>query len=219
MKRNFHHQKWFRIWAGFTGIGLLSAPSNTSATYATDTPIRYDSHTAQFTLDAEGSRQVVHKRDIKQVRVSSVLIALSGVHERVLSYPFSQVWPTAIRYLRVDQHYKLSDKDKKAGFILFRYPVESEVEGEGSIELIEIVDAAKRPSVKIIVRMSHGPHHLAFTVAKGISDKIRKERGQPAPPPSTHPPTPKPPKDPPNKKPSIPPSMLQDKTKSISMFL
>ncbi|HVH97373.1 MAG TPA: hypothetical protein VM869_01630, partial [Enhygromyxa sp.] len=38
-------------------------------------------------------------------------------NRRVLSYPFEQVWPTAIRYLRIDRGYKVTDRDEEAGYM------------------------------------------------------------------------------------------------------
>lgn len=117
-------------------------------------------------------------------------------HTRVLSYPADQVWPTAIRYLRVDRAYEVVDRDRDAGFILFDFPLEHrpETPGRGSLELVATVDAAGRAAVRLVVSTDAGPTHLPHAIAEGLADKLKQERGQPAPPPSpTPPPEPAPP--------------------------
>ncbi|MCA9651066.1 MAG: hypothetical protein KC501_14210 [Myxococcales bacterium] len=121
-------------------------------------------------------------------------------HSRVLSYPADQVWPTALRYLRVDREFELVDRDQEAGYILFDFPVGTDRDGpkgRGSLELISTVDPAGRPAVKLSVSTDAGPSHLPHAIADGLAAKLRAERGQPPPPPRPEPPapTPKPPED------------------------
>lgn len=101
---------------------------------------------------------------------------------RELSYPFEQVWPAAIRYLRVDRGYEIEDRDADAGYLMFKFPVERG-EGHGALELVRVEDAAGRPSVSMAINTSAGPSHLPHTLLEGIAQKVRQERGQPAPPP------------------------------------
>lgn len=221
MKRNQPNLKRLFLTSWIGPIILLGALGDASGAYpawnrspnslSATIPSTSDS-AIKNGIDSEPEEQK-YTRGQPQQDTLTLAATVSGTHERMLSYPFEQVWPTTIRYLRVNQHYELSDQDKRAGFILFRYPVENELEGEGSIEMIQVVDAASRPSVKLIVRMSQGPHHLAFSIAKGISDKIRKERGQPAPPPKKKP-HPTPPPDASDQAPSELPSAPKEKGKS-----
>ncbi|RMG95537.1 MAG: hypothetical protein D6705_13305 [Deltaproteobacteria bacterium] len=112
---------------------------------------------------------------------------------RTLSYPPDQVFPTAIRYLRVDRGYRVVESDAEAGFILFRFPVGADRTGDGSLEAYGVLDAAGRPSTRVKISTGAGPVHLPYTLLDGLAAKIRAERGQPPPPPST------PPKQPPPK--------------------
>lgn len=107
--------------------------------------------------------------------------------KRTLSYPFSQVWPTAIRYLRIDRGYGIDERDQDAGFVLFSFPMDGDRKGHGSVEMLQTEDASGRPSVQIMVNTSAGPTHLPHTILDGISSKVRSERGQPAPPPPNGP--------------------------------
>lgn len=122
-------------------------------------------------------------------------------HSRVVPYPMAQVWPTALRYLRVDRGYTLVDRDGEAGYVLFDFPIsdagsgaaadaasptraEEEIRvGRGSLELLAMVDASGRPSVKVQVSTDAGPTHLPHAIAEGLAAKLKRERGHPAPPP------------------------------------
>jgi hypothetical protein len=129
-------------------------------------------------------------------------------HARVVPYPMAQVWPTALRYLRVDRGYTLVDRDAEAGYVLFDFPIgegssdrEEETRvGRGSLELLATEDASGRPSVKVHVSTDAGPTHLPHAIAEGLAAKLKRERGQPAPPPPRSPgpgPSPKEPAPPP----------------------
>lgn len=114
--------------------------------------------------------------------------------KRLLSYPLEQVWPSAVRYLRIDRGYKITERDPDAGFILFSFPVGAETTGSGSVEMLKTTDVAGRPSVEIRIATQAGPSHLPHTLLEGIAAKVRAERGQPPPPPPPKSP-PKPPSE------------------------
>jgi len=120
-------------------------------------------------------------------------------HSRVLPYPAERVWPTTIRYLRVDRGFSVVDRDRDAGFILFEFTLgrDGEAKGRGSIELIETADASGRPAVKLQIATDAGPVHLPHAIADGLAAKLKAEQGQPAPPPPSAPPSPTPPPSPP----------------------
>jgi hypothetical protein len=107
-------------------------------------------------------------------------------HTRVLPYPLPHVWPTSIRYLRVDRGYTIVDSDLDAGYILFDFPA-GEHAARGSAELFSTEDSAGRPSVQIKVSTDGGPVHLPHAIVDGLAQKLRAERGQPAPPPTPEP--------------------------------
>lgn len=104
-------------------------------------------------------------------------------NRRMLSYPIDHVWPTAIRYLRIDRGFEITDRDRDAGYLLFEFPLEEKRIGSGSLEMFEAVDASGRASVSISVNTGAGPVHLPNAILDGIAAKVRAERGQPAPPP------------------------------------
>jgi hypothetical protein len=104
-------------------------------------------------------------------------------NRRVLSYPIDQVWPTAIRYLRIDRGFKITDRDRDAGYMLFEFPLEGARLGSGSVEMFATEDPSGRPSVSVAVNTGAGPVSMPSGVLDGIAAKVRAERGQPAPPP------------------------------------
>jgi len=111
-------------------------------------------------------------------------------HDRVVSYPADQVWPTAIRFLRVDRAYTLIDRDRESGFILFDFPLDNRPDapqGRGSLELVATTDPVGRPAVRLQFSTDAGPPHLPHALADGLSKKLKAERGQPAPPPQPEP--------------------------------
>ncbi len=121
---------------------------------------------------------------------------------RVMPYPMEQVWPTAVRYLRVDRGYTIVDKDADAGFILFDFPIgPDDRTGRGSVEVFATKDASGRPSASVNVTTDGGPLHLPHAIIEGLGDKLRRERGQPAAPPRPAPDAPDQPKDKPKDKP------------------
>jgi hypothetical protein len=104
-------------------------------------------------------------------------------HQRQVSYPFDQVWPTAVRYLRVERGYEIADRDKDSGYIVFTFEHGSN-KANGSVEFLSDLDDEGRKSVTMISSTSRGPSHLPFAILDGIATKLREERGQPARPPS-----------------------------------
>ena len=97
-----------------------------------------------------------------------------------------------IRYLRVDRGYSIVDRDADSGYLLFEFPVGRDSKGSGSLEAFRATDDAGRPSVNLQVSTDAGPSHLPTTIVDGIAQKVKAERGQPAPPPPKEPAPPKP---------------------------
>jgi hypothetical protein len=124
-------------------------------------------------------------------------IAAMMENRRVISYPFEQVWPTAIRFLRVDRGFTVTDRDIEAGYVLFEFAIDGERRGNGSLEMFRTEDSAGRPSVSVSISTGAGPIHMPNTLLDGLAAKVREERGQPAPPPPKDSPKPTEPKDPP----------------------
>jgi hypothetical protein len=122
-------------------------------------------------------------------------ITAMTANRRVISYPFEQVWPTAIRFLRVDRGFSVTDRDVEAGYVLFEFPIDEDRRGNGSLEMFRTEDSSGRPSVTVSISTGAGPIHMPNTLLDGLAAKVREERGQPAPPPPKD--SPMPPPEPP----------------------
>jgi hypothetical protein len=172
-----------RYWAALAGGAVVVV-----ATGALASPGRPTSPTHWAAIGSEGGR-------------APEAMATRLHHSRVLPYPIEQVWPTAIRYLRVDRGFSVVDRDRDAGFILFEFGLgeghDGSPKGHGSLELVLTTDPSGRAAVKLQISTDAGPLHLPHAIADGLAAKLKTEHGQPAPPPSA-PPSPAPQPQPPD---------------------
>jgi hypothetical protein len=136
------------------------------------------------------------------MRLSAALIAtlaLSSVadarSEKTLSYQREQVWPTAVRFLVVDEHVKVIEKDADAGYVMFELKDDGKI-FRGSLEVMT-VERDKRKSVRFVLQIEDRPDWLEVAMLTRLERKLRSELGSPSPPPAKHPPKDAAPKDPP----------------------
>jgi hypothetical protein len=142
-----------------------------------------------------GVAKAASASSVEQEQEQEQMVAMME-NRRVISYPFEQVWPTAIRYLRVDRGFTVTDRDVEAGYVLFEFPIDNDKRGNGSLEMFRTEDSSGRPSVSVSISTGAGPVHLPNALLDGLAAKVREERGQPAPPPPKDSPKPvEPPKD------------------------
>jgi hypothetical protein len=143
---------------------------------------------------------------IRTAKRSAALVAFAAVlstaaptasarAERVASYHFERVWPTALRFLRLDEGFRLLEKDAEAGYVLFELE-RGETTHRGSLELVKTRDYAGRDSVKLVIQIQDRPTWEEEGVLRRLIEKLRADLGQPEDPPEREPePEPKP-KDP-----------------------
>jgi hypothetical protein len=124
----------------------------------------------------------------------------------VVGYPVTDVWPTAIRFLRVDRDYAIKEKDETAGYVIFD-ATENKRAYRGTLELVATSDSEGRPSTQIVVTLADLPRHFEVALVDKLAAKLREERGLPAAPPPKRPP-PAPPENPPQKPPTAEPGAL-----------
>jgi hypothetical protein len=111
--------------------------------------------------------------------------AASSAQARTLamvSYPIGDVWPTTIRFLRVDQGYPIKEKDEPAGYVLFELAENKRVY-RAALELVKTADADGRAATQIVCSIPDLPRRYEATLLDKLSTKVRDERGPPAPPP------------------------------------
>jgi hypothetical protein len=128
------------------------------------------------------------------VLAASQLVDLPWADARSLGtvpYPITDVWPSTVRFLRIDRNCTIREKDDAAGYILFDYP-EGQKLVKGSVELIRTNDNEGREVTKVIISMPDLPRHYERLLLDKLGDKLREDRGSPAPPPPRKPAPPEP---------------------------
>ncbi|MBA3821564.1 MAG: hypothetical protein H0X17_21960 [Deltaproteobacteria bacterium] len=112
--------------------------------------------------------------------------------EKTLAYQRDQCWPTAVRFLRVDEGLKITEKDGDAGYVMFELREEGKI-FRGSLEVMTVtVDG--RTVVRFVMQIEDRPSWLEIAMLLRLERKLRAELGAPAPAPSKA--RPKPEKDP-----------------------
>jgi hypothetical protein len=120
----------------------------------------------------------------------SCLLLLPGAAQArsssVLPYPMVDVWPTAVRYLRVDRGATLREKDAESGYVLFDLHEGGKVH-KGSLELVRTADSEGRDATRVLATLPDLPRHYESTLLDKLALKVRDEYGSPAPPPARPP--------------------------------
>jgi hypothetical protein len=115
--------------------------------------------------------------------------------EKTLAYPRDQAWSASVRFLVVDEHVKVTDKDETAGYVVFELKDDNKT-FRGSLELFQI-DQDGRKAVRFVAQIEDRPSWLETKMLERLEAKLRVELGSPEPAPSPKPKDPEPPKDPP----------------------
>ncbi|MCP4443813.1 MAG: hypothetical protein GY811_00520 [Myxococcales bacterium] len=102
---------------------------------------------------------------------------------RKVSHSYEKVWPTAVRFLRIDEGHKLLEKDMENGYLLFEIAEEGKL-FQASVELIRRKDASNREAVELILSIKDRPSYMEHGILDRMLLKIRKELGLPKDPPA-----------------------------------
>lgn len=100
----------------------------------------------------------------------------------VVPYPIADVWPTSIRFLRVDRGFPIREKDESAGYVLFDY-TDGPKPCRASLELIHALDPEGRDATRLAVTIPDLPRRYELMLIDKLVTKLREEQGPPAPPP------------------------------------
>ncbi len=127
------------------------------------------------------------------MRTVAALIALAlstnvadARSEKTLAYQRDEVWPTAVRFLVVDERVKVIEKDADAGYVMFELKDDGKL-FRGSLEVMT-VERDKRKSVRFVLQIEDRPDWLEIAMLTRLERKLRAELGAPAPPPAKDPP-------------------------------
>ncbi len=105
----------------------------------------------------------------------------------VAPYPPTNVWSSAVRFLRVDRGYAIREKDEATGYLMFDV-VDGQRTNRGSLELVPTTEAG-RPATRMIFSLPDLPHHWEQMLLDKLTAKLRDDHGEPlpAPPPAKKP--------------------------------
>ena len=110
-------------------------------------------------------------------------LAAAPAHARssvVVSYTTAEVWPAAIRFLRVDRNYRVREKDEPAGYVLFDLP-ENKRTYRAALEMVKTTDDEGRVATQITCTITDLPRRYETTLLDQLAAKVGEERGPPPP--------------------------------------
>jgi hypothetical protein len=99
-------------------------------------------------------------------------------------YGYARTWNAAMRLVRVDNGWKVTEKDEANGYLLFEYrSLENTKVAPGSIELVRGQNGDE--TVSVVVQLPQMPHYHEQVILDGLAAKMRREYGDP--PEARHP--------------------------------
>ena len=111
----------------------------------------------------------------------SIVLSLVGLadtafakRESTLRYPYSLVWTTAVRMIRVDYESPITEKDKDEGYFLFSFLHQGK-EHPGSFEVIEDADNGAR----VVVQIPAMPSYVEQMLLDKLERKLSQDHGAP----------------------------------------
>lgn len=111
------------------------------------------------------------------VAASVALVAVSAGARVESGSPYgkTQVFSAALRYLRVDLGYEVTEKDADAAYVLFRFSAAGrKTSSNGSIQIVE-----RAEGVRLVVDLPNLPRYHEQMLADGLHKKLVTEYGEP----------------------------------------
>jgi hypothetical protein len=103
--------------------------------------------------------------------------------KKELTYTYDAIWTTTIRFLRADQNYRITDRDRESGYILFVYPGTGSVkECNASLEIVATVDDNNHEVVRLQLQIAHQPSYIEINLLDRLERKLRDDHGEPPAP-------------------------------------
>lgn len=94
---------------------------------------------------------------------------------RELTYSENTVWRCAVRFIRVDKGFRVIEKDKETGYLLFEY-TDGARTTNGSIEVLRVVKN-KREYVRVQMNLHGQPKYVESLLFKKLERKLKSEYG------------------------------------------
>jgi hypothetical protein len=93
-------------------------------------------------------------------------------------YGYGRTWNAALRLVRVDNGWKITEKDEASGYLLFEYHSPESPKGTpGSIELVKNRDG--ETPVNVLAQLPQMPQYHEQVLLDSLAAKMRREYGDP----------------------------------------
>lgn len=122
-----------------------------------------------------------HKQAMRRLLFASLVLSLLGLTDTALAkresrlrYPYSLVWTTAVRMVRVDYASPITEKDKDDGYFLFSF-VHDGKEHPGSFEVID----ESEDGARVIVQIPAMPSYIEQMLIDKLQRKLVQDHGSP----------------------------------------
>jgi hypothetical protein len=102
-----------------------------------------------------------------------------------LPYPIEQSWNAAVRLVRVDMGFAITERDRESGFLLFTYR-DTTRSSAASIELIP-ADVGGVVGVRVVVQIPAMPTYMERHLLTRLDRKLHDDYGEPRRPPPREP--------------------------------
>ncbi len=100
-------------------------------------------------------------------------------------YTQEQTYNAALRLVRVDLGFNVTEKDPKAAYVLFDYK-SGESGSKTTPGSIEVIGGAK--VIRVVVQLAQMPRYHEQIIADALTKKMHDDYGEPPPPPPPPPP-------------------------------
>ncbi len=96
-------------------------------------------------------------------------------------YGYMPTWNAALRLVRVDNNWKITEQDKESGYLLFDYESpESGGKNKTTPGTLEIVRGRETDApVSVLIQLPQMPHYHEQQVLDQLASKMRREYGDP----------------------------------------
>jgi hypothetical protein len=111
--------------------------------------------------------------------MAAAAIAGARTH-KIVPYPFTSVWPTAIRFIKLDRGWKLVEQDREAGYLRF-VVIEDKKPHPATLELVRVNDAEGRDAVRLQLSSADLAGFQEVPILDGLAHKLKEELGPAAP--------------------------------------
>lgn len=116
------------------------------------------------------------QRTLRRLAFASLLLlpcAAQASSTTELAYTRAQIFSGALRYLRIDLGYEVTERDADAAYLLFSYtPLNNKQPTFGAIEIIE-----REKSVRLTVKLPQMPSYHEAVIRDGLVRKLKEEYG------------------------------------------